>query len=269
MTIDNVGKHPGHIVAIENKYLDTLGLAEGFTTYSADISRRLREEANGHITISRRRELDEKGSVIPRMQLLPYVIVRQQQRNGQWAVFVYNRTKLIGEDRLIGNSSIGLGGHVDGVDIVWGVDDANDCDSVFDFEGTVRNNIRREILEELEFTAFLNKEDETAGVTIEGEFERVEEHGRIQAAIDYACATARPSGYLFDHSDNVGKYHLGLVYVLDVPAHIQVRTRSKFQYDGSFAPELETVGFLTTDQLAKSHLPFESWSKLLIADMDA
>lgn len=267
MTIDNVGKHPGHIVAIENKYLDTLGLQEGFNKYDAGISRRLREEANGSITISRRRELDAKGSVIPRMQLLPYVIVRQQQRNGQWAIFVYNRTKLIGEDRLVGNSSIGLGGHVDGVDIVWGVDLDNDSDSVFNFEGTVRSNIRREILEELEFTAFTPVGDD-GGVTIEGEFERVAEQGRIDAAVEYACATARPSGYLFDHSDDVGKYHLGLTYVLDIPAHIQVRTKAKFQADGSFAPELETVGFLTVDQLVKSHLPFESWSKLLIADMD-
>lgn len=116
-------------------------------------------------------------------QVLPYVTIR----NAEGLLLPYLRGKAVGEARLAGNASVGFGGHVDMIDVVHSA-------SVIDFMATVRLNIERELQEELV-------------VYVEGS-ENIEES-------DVAVMTAgelKFNGLINDHSDEVGRLHLGFSF---------------------------------------------------------
>lgn len=89
-------------------------------------------------------------------QFLPYVTVYDEDKR----VFVYSRGKGGAEARLIGNLSIGLGGHVD-----------EEVPAGYDLKDWLRNEGRRELLEEagleiegtLEFTGLIRDTSNPVG----------------------------------------------------------------------------------------------------------
>ena len=72
-------------------------------------------------------------------QILPYVLV---ECNGK--LFCYQRTKGIGEDRLLGKHSIGIGGHIDLTDISHGPQAGT-----LDWDTTYYTSVMREVMEEI------------------------------------------------------------------------------------------------------------------------
>lgn len=72
-------------------------------------------------------------------QIIPYTVLRKDNRYA-----AYRRTPKGGEDRLHGQVSIGFGGHVDLVDVVFDPET-----SVVDLAATINEGSRRELEEEL------------------------------------------------------------------------------------------------------------------------
>lgn len=166
---------------------------------------------------------DDEGRILPSgdtdyWQILPYLSVEHDEKP-----FLYRRTKKVGESRLAGNTSIGVGGHVaiDEMDI--------DCDVGFDVPAfssaddlnyVILRSIEREIEEEL-------------GVTIDAN-------------------NAQDICFIVDHSNDVGKLHLGLGMRIAVDEPVSCAEE-----------ELESIGHLSFSELEMmdSH---ENWTKFLL-----
>lgn len=115
-------------------------------------------------------------------QLLPYVVLTKTVA-GVTKYFAYRRGKGVGEARLSGNVSIGVGGHIDLADI-------QHIGSVIAPMETVIHSVQRELQEEIEFSSI-------GGGDLDLRFSSI--------------------GALVDNSNPVGKVHLGLV----LQAHLE------------------------------------------------
>ena len=148
-------------------------------------------------------------------QIIPYVMFVSGD-----AVFSYVRGVQAGESRLVGNRSVGIGGHINPVDDVLfsGAEVASDRTSYLEA-------VRREIAEE---------------VIVDGDFEP-----EIVALIN-------------DDSNSVGRVHFGVVHVCELD-HQGVRKREQQITRSGFVPiadlagprreELETWSALAVDLL--------------------
>lgn len=76
--------------------------------------------------------------------IIPYIVVARTTGD-EPEYFVYNRTKVSGETRLVGKTSIGLGGHIELEDIVPTIN------NTIDFKETVLRSTFRELEEEIKF----------------------------------------------------------------------------------------------------------------------
>ena len=94
------------VLVIETKILKGLGLFQGM---AFDIDRYLREIFVQCVPRFIPRSLAEKDP--SHKQLIPYVIMAHQGK-----YFSYVRGKRAGESRLVGNRSIGIGGHINPID---------------------------------------------------------------------------------------------------------------------------------------------------------
>jgi predicted NUDIX family phosphoesterase len=222
-------KHAEHIFAIRNSALLDIGLHEGLNEPCVAVEAALQSQFNAHFVILQRAGLEKNPTY---KQLLPYTLVRRKNRNGDWTYMVYQRAKGVGESRLLGNLSLGLGGHVDIEDVVA-------RKGVINYKETVRKSFLRELQEEL--IIFKQAELECSAIR----------------ALTEAVDNAELKGYLFDHSDEVGTVHFGVVNTVSLHSNI---------YCEMAEPELEQIGWLTVDEVRElannSEFQFESWSKL-------
>jgi predicted NUDIX family phosphoesterase len=138
-------------------------------------------------------------------QLIAYSAIRSGDQ-----FLTYLRGKDLGEARLHGNRSIGIGGHINSDD------HAN---------------------------LFLDDHLKVAA------FREVDEEVRIPEKYDLRLA-----GLLNDDSNDVGKVHLGLVYVADL-AEPEVKKRER---------GIARISFETPDELRARREEFETWSQILI-----
>jgi predicted NUDIX family phosphoesterase/LysM repeat protein len=231
-------KHPMHILVIDKEFTDELpgmNLKHGVTRWTGEQQYAYwLEAAAAHLMTGQR----EKMEYDPRFrQILPYtpVVFSDTPESIDWAnspIFLYQRTKKIGEERLAGNYSIGTGGHVDHADAM-----VIDGSSILDFEGTVSKNLMREVAsEELTF-ALVDGTRSLSPITDPDSFKFV------------------PFGLIRDDSNNVGKVHLGVVNVIVVPTWMRVRCKEE---------ELITCDPMTATELKASGLKFEGWTQILI-----
>jgi predicted NUDIX family phosphoesterase/LysM repeat protein len=231
-------KHPMHILVIDKEFTDELpgmNLKHGVTRWTGEQQYAYwLEAAVAHLMTGQR----EKMEYDPRFrQILPYtpVVFSDTPESIDWAnspIFLYQRTKKIGEERLAGNYSIGTGGHVDHADAM-----VIDGSSILDFEGTVSKNLMREVAsEELTF-ALVDGTRSLSPITDPDSFKFV------------------PFGLIRDDSNNVGKVHLGVVNVIVVPTWMRVRCKEE---------ELITCDPMTATELKASGLKFEGWTQILI-----
>jgi dihydrofolate reductase len=232
-------KHPQHILVIDKEFTDELpgmALKHGINRLDKTQYEHWLEAAVSHLMTGQR----EKMEFDPRFrQILPYtpVIFSDTPDDIDWAnspLFLYQRTKKVGEERLAGNFSIGTGGHVDDEDV-------SRRESILNFKHTVATNLVREVAgEELEF-----KDGEVIVDPLE-----IPESWSAQPLFKFV-----PYGLIRDDSNNVGKVHLGVVNVIVVPTRFKVRCKEA---------ELITCEPKTATELKASGLTFEGWTQILI-----
>lgn len=119
-------KHPQHILATLADTIEDNATVEGLIKHDLD---------NAALIIAQRNMLENN---VDFRQLLPYIVLARGDR-----VLVYQRTKLVGEERLAGKMSIGFGGHIDLGDVVY------TSDSQIDLPKTLTESISRELMEEV------------------------------------------------------------------------------------------------------------------------
>lgn len=166
---------------------------------------------------------------------IPYILIHRQRPDGSLEFFVYQRTKLIGEDLLGQKFSLALGGHPEIECIRF------DADAQFDTEQSLLACLVSELDEEASFNG--------------QSFTQYTEAGGLY--------TFAHDGFIRDDSDKVGLQHIAIVYAIGLPMDVEVVCLEE---------ELITVGFRTLEELsADLELPeanalydFENWSKLCI-----
>ncbi len=196
------------VLVVERKVLERAGMFQGF---ALDVERYLGLLFNpGVLRFMPRPQAEEDPAY---KQLIPYVIMSFE---GKYLNYV--RGLRAGETRLVGNRSIGIGGHINPVDNEIPLFDT-------DFRELYRNAVEREVDEEISVEA-----DHT---------------DRIVALLN-------------DDSNEVGSVHLGVVHhwVLDSPAvskKEQMITRMSFMSPAELhevRDSLETWSQLCLDNLA-------------------
>ncbi|BDD79805.1 hypothetical protein [Burkholderia phage FLC9] len=231
-------KHPQHILVIDKEFTDELpgmALKHGVTRFNQSQYDYWLEHSVSHLMTGQR----EKMEFDPRFrQILPYtpVVFSDTPENIDWAnspIFLYQRTKQVGEERLGGNYSIGGGGHVDHADV-------HAHESIVNFKHTITTNLVREVAnEEFEFK----------------DGEKIVSPTDIPETWQERAFEFVPYGLIRDDSNNVGKVHLGVVNVIVVPTRFKVRCKEA---------ELITCEPMTATQLKASGLKFEGWTQILI-----
>lgn len=216
-------RHPQFILAIENRFF-----TERPTTFKQGICQypfeQFIDEASPYLVMMQRASLETNPKY---RQLLPYLIVRQTADNGEVNYVAYQRIQGGGEARLLGNASIGFGGHVDLGDVqLRGA-------SVVDLAKTLWMAALREFMEELEIT------DQS------GEIPMGYKPGFVE----------RGEHFILDDTNEVGKVHVGLIYVIDIPAAFKARCKEA---------ELKTLKPQTAGEFLVSDLPWENWSKIYL-----
>lgn len=96
-----------HVLVVATEWFRSLGYFQGF---SSDIDRYLQHLFDPqHTSYRLRAEVEQDSSF---KQLIPYVIFRHRDADGQTSLFQYTRGTRLDESRLHGKRSIGVGGHV-------------------------------------------------------------------------------------------------------------------------------------------------------------
>lgn len=180
------------VLVVQRKVLDELGTFHGL---NFDVQRYLDALfAQGGPRFIARSQAEKDPSF---KQLIPYVIMTCQDK-----CLTYVRGKRAGETRLVGNRSIGIGGHINPVD---------DAIPLFntDFRDVYQAAVQREVAEEV--------------------------------SVDAPC-TDHVVALLNDDSNEVGQVHLGVVHcwVLDAP-NVTKREQMITQMDFMTIEQLRTV----------------------------
>jgi predicted NUDIX family phosphoesterase len=217
-------KHPQHILAF---YKEAFGLVLGGV--SPMTLPDFLERAHASLMVGRRHELELNEAF---GQVLPYTVLYNDG-----GVFTYQRTSKVGEQRLAGNYSVGIGGHIDASDVAFAKP------SVIHVVETFAGAMRRELDEELVFS--YNDEEQFA-------FSELDPVQRVSMAPKFI-------GIINDTSNEVGRVHYGLLFTMRVPNMIGVRCRED---------ELATIGFLDPNAEVAS-APYENWSRLAIDHLKA
>ncbi|MEG0063046.1 MAG: hypothetical protein RR740_00435 [Pseudomonas sp.] len=189
-------KHPQSIIAVNSAVLDKIGLHQGLNMLHLDA---LIPLIQGDIVIGQREALEVDES---KRQLLPYaVLTRPHETTGNTTFFAYRRGKGVGEARLSGNVSIGLGGHIDLADVVHE-------NSIINVGQTVIQGVARELQEEVVFGGV----DSDLGI--------------------------QSVGCLIDNANSVGKVHLGLVLTAALQPGVTVEcAEEELETLGFFTPQ--------------------------------
>lgn len=231
-----------HILACDKASFGIDGL-DGFIAMSP---KTMFEQIGKSLFIGRREELekDERFG-----QILPYIVLYKRRLYQHPSIFVYQRTKNVGEKRLAGDLSIGVGGHVDLADVV------SSKDSVIDVVATIAGALRRELNEEVGF-----KRVDGGDIFLTGE-------RRDRASFDGFCnllpgaLLPRFVGLINDTSNAVGRVHFGFVFAVCVPEEYEPYCIEE---------ELSTVGMVQVELAARtSSVGFENWSRLILDAKDS
>lgn len=214
-------KHPQHIIAFDKERFGLLKNGFNFMNLQDMLA-----AAQRSLILGRRAELetDERYG-----QMLPYIVLYGDAEDGGVQFFAYQRGKGIGEDRLLGNWSVGLGGHVD-------FGDVQQKNSVIDVLGTINNAMVRELEEEVLFS-------DSQGAEIKPNLKPVF------------------FGVINDLRDPVGAVHYGLLYGIKLPAGVAVSCREvELEAKGFYSAKQ-----LAMDE-KNGHLKLEGWTQLALAE---
>lgn len=166
---------PELIVAVISQAFDDIFQQEGFIKSEDSELPAIIDQLQPFSIIGSRNYLEDAPTY---RQYLPYIVFSKMVGDVK-KYFVYQRTKKIGEERLAGNISVGLGGHVETKDI--NIDNATGAMNVLE---TLRMNSSREIAEEIFFCYDTNNYEKTPIF----------------------------QGFIKDNSNSVGTVHLGVLF---------------------------------------------------------
>lgn len=159
------------------------------------------------------------------------VITQNNPVSGDLEVFVYQRTKKVGEQRLVGMNSIGIGGHAELEQVTF------TPNNQIDVAHTMQATMYEELKEEVTFDGL----------------------GLIEFNSTPHRFTRGPEfiGVIMDNSDAVGEQHVGFLSLLKLASPAEVVCTE---------PELLTVGFVSLEKLLspESEYKFENWSRLVL-----
>lgn len=237
-------KHQGHILAFDK---GRFGMGQlGPLVHMSP--KNFFEACAASLFIGRRHELetDERFG-----QFLPYIILRRIAPDGLVSLFEYQRTSKVGEDRLGGKKSVGVGGHVDLIDVR--IDD----NSVIDFVATTAHAIAREMNEEILFT--LDPQDPVESITVtydEARYGKAKNGDGGEFEFQRDSLVPKFHGVINDMSDAVGRVHFGCVFTIDLPAWLEPKCRES---------ELITIGMRPVADILGDDL--ENWSRLIVNEI--
>jgi predicted NUDIX family phosphoesterase len=95
-----------HVLVFKTQLLEHIGIFQGIC-FELDKYRDIIHNPKNHIYL-KRKDAESNPSY---KQLIPYALLRCKD-----SVFVYRRGKLLAEKRLLGNYSLGVGGHISATD---------------------------------------------------------------------------------------------------------------------------------------------------------
>jgi predicted NUDIX family phosphoesterase len=124
------------VLVVERKVLEQVGLFHGFTTDVQNYLSVLFDSSVLHFMPRLQAEKDPSYK-----QLIPYIIISHDSK-----YLTYVRGKRAGETRLVGNRSIGIGGHINPIDNEIPLFDTN-------YRELYNNAVEREVAEEITIDA--------------------------------------------------------------------------------------------------------------------
>lgn len=214
------------------------------------------------------------------IQLLPYIVF-YKKIGKRYRIFVYQRGKGVGEERLAMNCSVGVGGHINPLDFLSTQSKLTHSSkhsepgytqnvSFHEFTGRmlcegfwsgILNNVIREGREEIEMRVY------GRGVNNAQVVETYETKDIMdliaQGAQDAMCSPEqwlhqRTTFFLDYASGDVEKAHLAMMIAIQVPEDYEIQTNEE---------ELVDVGFKWLEDLQDDSLlptPLECWSRSII-----
>lgn len=213
-------KHGEFILAADAAFFSQSGLfTPGITVIGENL---WMTGIQSHLVVRERAALETNPHY---RQLIPYVVLRQKPLQGKPKYFFYQRMKGVGEQRLAGNHSIGIGGHIESTDIKHYT-----TNNAIALEATIHDAMRRELIEEFDIRAI------------------------FEGDIPFEGFNGFSYGTILDDSNEVGKVHAGLIYLVDVPDNLIVTSKET---------ELEARGFETAEKLLEDST-MEGWTVLLL-----
>ncbi len=161
------------ILVIPTDVFHSAGYFQGFSLLKEEFIRSLLTEQN--VSFRRRADMELDPSY---KQLIPYMIIRYTEPDGQIKLFRYVRGKGMGEGRLHEKHSVGVGGHISTEDVrsQGGTPNSKGWEAY-------HLGMQRELSEEVD----------------------------MQSPYKATCV-----GLINDDLTEVGKVHLGVVHILDV-----------------------------------------------------
>lgn len=190
------------------------------------------EQIEDHLFIARRAGLEKNSQF---RQILPYTVFRKGNK-----LVTYRRAKGLGEERLLGNFSVGFGGHIEIDDVMpkgIPVEGTNGFEAVpgsIDLFLTIQQSKCREIREELS-----SQSDEMSDETI-----------------SHLLFDSVPQFILIDNDKDVGIYHFALVTVFDIDE--SVTFKSNEENEG-----IEMIGDMDMQEILDTGKA-EPWTKLVL-----
>ena len=150
-------------------------------------------------------------------------------------VFSYQRAKGTGESRLLGNTAVCVGGHLNLFDCEM-IHDMQGQTNEIDIIGSVWDGIFREIREEL-------------GIELDSVCD-----------VDYENTFTEFKGVIYDSSNAVGRVHLGLLFVfqVDQDAEFNLNESEGLANGGWYSPNT----ILHHDDIGACKL--ENWAKIVL-----
>jgi predicted NUDIX family phosphoesterase len=240
-------KYPEHIYALINDGLAAaLGRIGDYTPAMSNVA--FFDAVQSHAVLAQRNMLENNPAY---RQFLPYMIISRIV-NGVKQYLVYLRVKGSGEERLFGNASIGVGGHVDANDTVL------DSSSVLRFRDVIDMAHTRELYEELRYGSAGTLPEDHVNMESMSPAEGI----RLSSFITNNTVV---HGYILENPEigEDGKIPVGLVhmaYVMEVALGDSITA-------SCHEAAMETVGWMTLEQLQISTLKFENWSEILIGNL--
>lgn len=174
-------------------------------------------------------------------QIIPYIVLRWRQPDVQGgAVLQYHRTKRSGEERLVGQASIGIGGHVNLNDL-----GAEPLPSAAELHNEYNEN------------GFIGVSTETARAAF---WNGARRELREEVRIDGGHGEPKLVGFVNNDDTPVGSVHFGVVLLVDVSYPCV--------YPADESTQLMRFRSLAQLRSTYSSVPFEDWSRLLLSAGD-